>query len=208
MPACAPPTVVYPDPERRRYRSTRPRCPRSGHRIHPGSGVNSQPVPFRAGRPQSALPGSAEPAGLPRTDHRDPQLWMETGPPGIHDLLRRPNPTPMKTATITYTEDRRELPDHNPLGNNVSAHKLRPAIYSWRSAQPGSARRQPARRRACLWSREKSWYPCRGPAGKGARWLRGTVRHSGTNGAARCPVRWLHGAGSGSAGRRTGRARG
>ena len=37
---------------------------------------------------------------------RDPQLRMETGAPGIHDLLRRPDPDPMKPATITYTDDR------------------------------------------------------------------------------------------------------
>jgi hypothetical protein len=30
----------------------------------------------------------------------------ETSPPGVHDLLRRPDPHPMKTATITYTDGR------------------------------------------------------------------------------------------------------
>ncbi len=30
----------------------------------------------------------------------------ETGAPGVHDLLRRTNPNPMKTATITYTDGR------------------------------------------------------------------------------------------------------
>jgi hypothetical protein len=31
---------------------------------------------------------------------------METSAPGVHDLLRRANPHPMKTATITYTDGR------------------------------------------------------------------------------------------------------
>jgi|HubBroStandDraft_5_1064220.scaffolds.fasta_scaffold533993_2 hypothetical protein len=43
-------------------------------------------------------------------EYRDPQLGMETSPPGVHDLLRRTNPDPM-TATITYT-DGRTLPSH------------------------------------------------------------------------------------------------
>ena len=38
-------------------------------------------------------------------EYRDPQLGMETSPPGVHDLLRRTNPDPM-TATITYTDGR------------------------------------------------------------------------------------------------------
>ena len=36
----------------------------------------------------------------------NPQLRVETSAPGIHDLLRRANPDPMTTATITYTGDR------------------------------------------------------------------------------------------------------
>src|SRR6185437_13359411 len=44
--------------------------------------------------------------GIPHPQHRDPQLRMETSPPGIHDLLRGPDPNPMKPATITYTDDR------------------------------------------------------------------------------------------------------
>jgi hypothetical protein len=36
---------------------------------------------------------------------RDPQLRVETGAAGIHDLLRRTNPDPM-TATINYTDGR------------------------------------------------------------------------------------------------------
>ena len=42
----------------------------------------------------------------PEPEHRDPQLRVEAGAAGIHDLLRRTNPDPMKTATITYTDDR------------------------------------------------------------------------------------------------------
>ncbi len=42
---------------------------------------------------------------LPQPEHRDPQLRVETGAAGIHDLLRRTNPDPM-TATITYTDGR------------------------------------------------------------------------------------------------------
>jgi hypothetical protein len=30
----------------------------------------------------------------------------ETGVAGVHDLLRRADPDPMKTATITYTDGR------------------------------------------------------------------------------------------------------
>jgi hypothetical protein len=45
-------------------------------------------------------------------EYRDPQLGMETSPPGVHDLLRRTNPDPM-TATITYTDGRTlPLPSH------------------------------------------------------------------------------------------------
>ena len=65
-----------------------------------------RPVPQRSGRPEGALPGGPEPAGIPRPEHRDPQFRVETGAPGVHDLLRRTNPNPMKTATITYTDDR------------------------------------------------------------------------------------------------------
>src|SRR5215467_14707123 len=68
-----------------------------------------RPVPFRAGRPQGALPGGAEPGGAPAAQRRDPKLGVEAGAPGIHDLLRRTNPNPMTTATITYT-DLRTLP--------------------------------------------------------------------------------------------------
>jgi transposase-like protein len=42
---------------------------------------------------------------LPRPARRDPELRMEAGPAGVHDLLRRTNPNPM-TATITYTDGR------------------------------------------------------------------------------------------------------
>jgi GNAT superfamily N-acetyltransferase len=64
---------------------------------------NRGPVPLRAGRAQGALPRGAEPAGLPQPEHRNPELGLETGAPGVHDLLRRTNPNPM-TATITYTD--------------------------------------------------------------------------------------------------------
>jgi len=45
------------------------------------------------------------PGGLPRPKRRDPQLRVERGPAGVHDLLRRTNPNPM-TATIIYTDCR------------------------------------------------------------------------------------------------------
>ena len=41
-----------------------------------------------------------------------PQHRVETGPAGLHDLLRRPDPGTM-TATITYTNDR-TLPFRRP----------------------------------------------------------------------------------------------
>jgi hypothetical protein len=37
---------------------------------------------------------------------RDPRFGVETGAAGVHDLLRRANPDPMKPATITYTDGR------------------------------------------------------------------------------------------------------
>lgn len=48
---------------------------------------------------------------------RDPQLRMEAGTAGIHDLLRRTNPYSMTDAMITYTDDRtlpvsRVIPKH------------------------------------------------------------------------------------------------
>src|SRR5439155_2679889 len=73
-----------------------------------------RPVPLRAGRPQSPLPGGAQPRGIPPPQRRDPQLRMETSPSGLHHLLRGPDPHPMKTATITYTDDR-TLPPGEPL---------------------------------------------------------------------------------------------
>jgi len=60
-----------------------------------------RPVPLRTGRPQSPLPGRAESGGVPPPERRDPQLGVETGASGVHDLLRGTNPDPMKTATIT-----------------------------------------------------------------------------------------------------------
>jgi hypothetical protein len=60
------------------------------------------------------LPRGPEPGGVPQPQRRDPQLRVETGAPGVHDLLRRANPHPMKTATVTYT-DGRTLPCHAPM---------------------------------------------------------------------------------------------
>src|SRR5205814_508432 len=93
--------------------------------------------PLRTGRPQSPLPGRAEPGGVPRPEHRDPQLRVETGAPGVHDLLRRADPHPMTTATVTYT-DGRTLP-----GGSVIVHPacgghsaLCPVIrFRWRSGR-------------------------------------------------------------------------
>jgi len=65
-----------------------------------------RPVPVRAGRLEGALPGGPEPRGAPQPERRDPQLRVETGAAGIHDLLRRPNPNTMTNATIIYTDDR------------------------------------------------------------------------------------------------------
>src|SRR5262249_14967855 len=65
-----------------------------------------RPVPLRAGRAEGALPSRPEPGGIPQPQRGDPQRRVETGAPGVHDLLRRPDPDPMKTATITYTDDR------------------------------------------------------------------------------------------------------
>ena len=65
-----------------------------------------RPVPLRAGRPQSALPGGPQPGRLPQPEHRDPEFGVERSAAGVHDLLRRTNPDPMKTATITYTDGR------------------------------------------------------------------------------------------------------
>src|SRR6202035_2388626 len=62
-----------------------------------------RPVALRPGRPESPLPGRPQPEGLPDREHRDPELRLETGAPGVHDLLRGTNPNTM-TATITYTD--------------------------------------------------------------------------------------------------------
>src|SRR5262249_23915599 len=72
------------------------------------------PVPFRAGRPQSALPGGPQPGRIPQPECGDPKFGLERSPPGIHDLLRRTDPDPM-TATITYT-DGRTLPESSVMG--------------------------------------------------------------------------------------------
>jgi hypothetical protein len=44
--------------------------------------------------------------GIPPPERGDPQLRVETSAAGVHDLLRRTNPNPMKTATVTYTDGR------------------------------------------------------------------------------------------------------
>ena len=49
--------------------------------------------------------GGPQPGGVPRPQHRDPQLAVETGAASVHDLLRRTNPDPM-TATLTYADGR------------------------------------------------------------------------------------------------------
>lgn len=49
------------------------------------------------------VPGRAEPGGVPQPEHLNPQLGMERG---VHGLLRRPNPSTMTSATLTYTDGR------------------------------------------------------------------------------------------------------
>src|SRR5262249_3072286 len=85
---------------------------RVDERPSPQGHPQPRPVPLRAGRPQSPLPGGAEPGGVPPPECRDPPLGVETGAAGVHHLLRRTNPAPMKTATITYT-DSRTLPSRH-----------------------------------------------------------------------------------------------
>jgi Transposase, Mutator family len=62
-------------------------------------------------RPQSPLPGRAQPGGVPRPECRDPQFGLETGAASVHDLLRGTNPNTMTDATIAYTDGRSDAPD-------------------------------------------------------------------------------------------------
>ncbi|MBO0824947.1 MAG: transposase [Actinobacteria bacterium] len=80
------------------------------------------PGPQRAGRPQGALPGGAEPGGVPQAAHRDPQLGLETGAASVHDLLRGPDPHPMKPPRSLHR--RSDAPPHpvpGPGGPRASA---------------------------------------------------------------------------------------
>jgi Transposase, Mutator family len=98
------PFLAFP-PEVRRVIYTTDLIESMNARAAPGD-PQPRPVPQRAGRPEGSLPGGAQPGGVPQPQRRNPQLRMETGAAGVHDLLRRADPNTMKPATITYTDDR------------------------------------------------------------------------------------------------------
>src|SRR5262249_4624454 len=74
----------------------------------PGLARNRQSQPATTAGSTTAVmaclppPSASPPLQHRRTDQGSPQFRMETGAGGVHDLLRRANPSPMNIATVTY----------------------------------------------------------------------------------------------------------